>query len=145
MKSKFLSNFETERLEMIKICTNSEGILTDHLKKMVSETLWKSFSNYKYKNSLTYIEKISGTSIGFGLKILFGNYTAGEYSNKLSKISQSQSDIDVIEQKMHLASKKILKEECSELFTILKINAKQGLLDAIGYSLRIQIEVSKRV
>ena len=145
MKCKILSNFEAERLEMIKIGINSDNILIHHLKKMVSDILWKSFSNYKYKNSLTGIKKISGTSIGFGLKMLFGNYIEGEYSNELSKIFQSQPDIDDIEHKMYLASKKILKEECSELFIILKINAEQGLFAAISYSLRIQIEISKRV
>lgn len=145
MKTKILTNFEAERLEMIKIGTNSDDILIHHLKKMVSETLWKSFSNYKYKNSLTGIGKRLGTSIGFGLKMLFGNYTAGEYSNELSKISELRPDIDTIEHKMYLASKKILKEECSELFTILKINTEQGLLAAISYSLRVQIKVLKRV
>lgn len=146
MNSKFSSNFETESLqEMTKTAIHSEAILINHLKKTVSDILWKSFDDYKSENMKTIATKNMGAVLGYGLKKIFGSYNEGEFSNNISRMSQLQSDIEVIKQQLDLISKMIPKMGSEKLFRILHINKKQGLLAAISYSLVVQIEVSKRV
>lgn len=146
MKSRFSSKVETKLLlEMIKTTTHSDDIMMNNLKKIVSDTLWKSFSDYKFKHLQTVATKNVGSALGYGLKIVFGSYTKGEFSNNISKISQLQYDIDAIERQLNFISKIIPKMKSEKLFVILKINKKQGLQYAINYSRVVEIEISKRV
>lgn len=134
-KIQFELNLDKGKLSnIVTLAAEADERQIISLRQITVEVLWNSFKKEEQSNNLKLSGKLAGMSLGMAIRKLTHSYSAGDFQKNLNSIVVTQRNtISNLENKLHLALKKIESLDVTELFHVMKLNRCYGLNETLQY------------
>ena len=121
---------------IVTLATEADERQIIAIRQITVEVLLNSFKNEEQSNNLKISGKLAGISLGLAIRKLTHSYSAGDFQKNFNSLAVNQRNaISNLENKLHLALKKIESLDVKELFHVMKINRCYGLNETLQYIL----------
>lgn len=132
---QFELNLDKGKLtNIVTLATEADERQIIALRQITIEVLLNSFRNEEQSNNLKISRKLAGMSLGMAIRKLTHSYSAGDFQKNLKRLAVTQrNEISNLENKLHLALKKIESLDVTELFHVMKLNRCYGLEETLQY------------
>ena len=111
-------------------------------RKVINEILWNSFKEKGYSSGLKEAGSLVGVTLVAAVRKMSGNYSSGSFSDDVRRfVVPERNELENLESRLFLASKKIQSMNYKELFGVLRIYRNNGLEYTVDYILAENIPI----
>ncbi len=105
-------------------------------RKALNEILWNSFQEKRRSSGINGVGSLTGVTIAAAIRKLRGDYSSGSFGDDVKKfVVTEQNELENLESRLYLVSKKIESMGYKELIDIFLIHRNHGLKLTIDYIL----------